>query len=290
MSAESRPTAPRETLGGDRLCMECLHPLAGRAIERDPGSGLLFVRCGECGTASALFDYPVVGPWVRRFKAVAASTFVVLALAVVVAIVGATAGLTGGFSAGSSEECAVAVTAAYRAGGGTIAETHDYGEIYTNADAEWLESSAGRRALWRSIFLPPAVLIVALGVAVGCAVLLPMLSVVGVVLMRRRTLERLAIGALLPALGAGISLGILASNAALMTAGGSPVSWRYLVEASNSVRIAALLGLVFAAWGAIVVLAAPAIAAAAFRFVLPPADRRLVAWVWEWRGKSVPKD
>ena len=40
-------TLPRETLQGDRLCMQCLHPLRGRAIERDAGTGLLYVLITE---------------------------------------------------------------------------------------------------------------------------------------------------------------------------------------------------------------------------------------------------
>ena len=32
---------PNETLSGDRLCMECMHPLVGSPIMREPQTGLL---------------------------------------------------------------------------------------------------------------------------------------------------------------------------------------------------------------------------------------------------------
>ena len=84
-AGDARP-APIETLTGDRLCMQCMHPLVGSPITREPQTGLLYVRCGECGTASALFEYPTVGPWVRRMKAVASSTLVVIALMLIIVI------------------------------------------------------------------------------------------------------------------------------------------------------------------------------------------------------------
>ena len=92
-------TTPRETLTGDRLCMQCLHPLVGRTIEREATTGLLYVRCGECATASALFEYPAAAPWMHRMKTVAASTFAVFAIFAVLAL----GGVTGGFTAGSAQ-------------------------------------------------------------------------------------------------------------------------------------------------------------------------------------------
>jgi len=54
----ARRDTPRETVAGDRVCMQCLHPLAGSSIVREPETGLLYCRCVECGTAAALLEYP----------------------------------------------------------------------------------------------------------------------------------------------------------------------------------------------------------------------------------------
>lgn len=282
-------TQPRETLAGDRLCMQCLHPLVGRTIEADPQTGLRFVRCGECGTASGLFDYPVVAPWVRRFKTVAASTFLVVALALVVAIGGASTGLTAGFSVAAAEESAEAVAAEYARLGGTLDENEYVKGSYSQADLEWLGSDAGRSARRAALFSPAALLVFALAIGVGFTVLLPFLAMLGIVVMRRRIVERALVGALIPALGAGIAVAIHASRWAF-TSGRSSVSWNTAVGDANSVDFAWILGLFFACYAAIVVATAPVLAGAVFRFILPPSDRRLVAWIWEWRGKSVPRD
>ena len=76
LEASARRDTPRETVSGDRVCMQCLHPLAGSAIVREPETGLLYCRCVECGTAAAMLEYPTITPWIRRMKSVAAAFFV----------------------------------------------------------------------------------------------------------------------------------------------------------------------------------------------------------------------
>jgi hypothetical protein len=38
-----------------------------------------------------------------------------------------------------------------------------------------------------------------------------------------------------------------------------------------------------------VALAGPSVAAGIARLILPPRDRALVGWLWEWRGKPIPR-
>jgi hypothetical protein len=114
--------APIETLTGDRLCMQCMHPLVGSPITREPQTGLLYVRCGECGTASALFEYPTVGPWIRRMKAVASSTLVVIALMLIIVVGGIAFGFTTGAARSASESAGSVLLERYRALGGVVDE------------------------------------------------------------------------------------------------------------------------------------------------------------------------
>ena len=141
------PNAPRETLAGDRLCVQCMHPLVGRAIERDARTGLLFVRCGECGTASALFEYPSLGPWLRRMKAVAGSTLIAIALVVTLLVGGIAFGFTTGASQAGSEAAGGALVERFRQLGGAADDTTWGGSMWNSADMKWIGTEEGARAL-----------------------------------------------------------------------------------------------------------------------------------------------
>ncbi len=284
---------PRETLSGHRLCMQCLHPLAGTTIERDAATGLLYCRCVECGTAAALFEYPSAAPWLRRFKSVAAASFAVLAILVVAASAG-----IGGLAASvgsefGGEATADAIVTAYRESGFRALDTTTDGSfdsgIYANADRAWLETDAGRAAVRASRFSARALLQVAGVCLIAAAIVSPFAILAGMVALRRGPLVRAALGALLPTIGGAIALASIVTMTALLPARTS-FSWRTFAEAENGPHFAVLIIAWLALFSGTLATIAPAAAAALFRFILPPSDRRLVAWIWEWRGRPVPRD
>ena len=281
-------TLPRETLQGDRLCMQCLHPLRGRAIERDAGTGLLYVRCGECATASALFEYPTATPWLNRAKSVIASTLAVTAIITMLAL----GGITGGFMAGaSSEACDVAsfeLAMAFRSSldEQTKADPQIQSGNWTATYDQWLASPAGQDALANARFsvttLVPFVLLTALGTAIAT----PFALFAGIALTRQGLLRRMVYAALPVALAAIVVWSLY-----------SALGFRFPVNSWQQVAIdhylagyTALSTAWFLAFVAASSAAAPSIAAFIARTILPPRDRRLVAWLWEWRGKTVPRD
>ena len=277
---------PVETLAGDRLCMQCMHPLVGSPISREPQTGLLYVRCGECGTASALFEYPTVGPWLRRMKAVASSTLVALALALVLVIGGIAFGFTTGATESASEAAGSVLLDRYRALGGVVDEQTWNGSMWGSADMNWVASQEGQAEIARARWaLPPILMLLGVNL-VGALVLTPFAAMLGVAILRRSPIERATVCALIVGAAAGVSVLL---NGAFNPMPAAP-SWRSLAEAHHAAAYAVFSAVLLASASALVAAAAPALAAALARFILPPADRRLVAWLWEWRGKSVPKD
>ena len=284
-AGDARP-APIETLTGDRLCMQCMHPLVGSPITREPQTGLLYVRCGECGTASALFEYPTVGPWVRRMKAVASSTLVVIALMLIIVIGGIAFGFTTGAASAASESAGTALLERYRALGGVVDEQTWNGSMWGSADMKWINSPEGQAELARTRWsLPPLLLLVGVN-AIGAMVLAPFAAMLGVALMRRKVFERGVVCALL--VGAAATLAVLL-NIAFGAGRGAP-SWRSLTEDHHAAAYAVFSAVVLAATSSLAAAVAPTLAAALARFILPPADRRLLSWLWEWRGKPIPRD
>ncbi|MEY3144205.1 MAG: hypothetical protein RLY21_2698 [Planctomycetota bacterium] len=277
---------PVETLTGDRLCMQCMHPLVGSPITREPQTGLLYVRCGECGTASALFEYPTVGPWLRRMKAVASSTLVALALALLLVLGGISFGFVTGATESASEAAGGVLLERYRALGGVVDEQTWNGSMWGSADMKWVESQEGQAELARARWsLAPLLMLVGLN-AIGAMVLAPFAAMLGIAIMRRTPLERALVCALL--VGAAAIIAVLLNGAFNMTV--TTPSWRSLAESHHGVAYAIFSGVLLASASSLTAAVAPALAAALARFILPPADRRLLSWLWEWRGKPIPRD
>lgn len=280
--------SPRETLQGDRLCMQCLHPLVGRTIERDAGTGLLYVRCGECGTASALFEYPTATPWLNRAKSVIASTLAITAIVVLLAL----GGITGGFMAGASSEACdaagVELSMAFRSSldEQAKADPQIQSGYWTAANDQWLASTEGQDALAKAHFslnaFAPFVLLTALGTAIAA----PLALFAGIALMRQGPLRRAVYTALPVVLAAIVVWSMyfaLGSRAAMSS--WTQVAFDHYLAGYTAVGTAWFLAFVAAT-----AAAGPSIAAFIARTILPPRDRRLVAWLWEWRGKTVPRD
>lgn len=289
MNASTSTTPPRETLQGDRLCTQCLHPLVGRTIEREPQTGLLFVRCGECGTASALFEYPTATPWLNRVKAVIASTLVAIALTFSIAAAGITGGFTAPTLVNAGEAAADTIEGTYRASGHDT-DDKQQGRWYA-ADEAWLATEQGQAAIAASRWGVPTLLPFVLISALGSVVAAPFVLCIGVGLARHRALRRAVIGSLPVALGVGVS--VLLTSGAVRMSGRIPTQARTWIEVANDAHFAAfaaILWLWFTLYAATLAILAPAAAALIARLVLPPADRRLVAWLWEWRGKPIPRD
>lgn len=293
MSDSTTPFTPRDTLQGDRLCTQCLHPLVGRTVEREPQTGLLFVRCGECGTASALFEYPTATPWLNRIKAVAASTIVALALLASVAL----AAVSGGFLAGSvgnaMDGVARHIASEHRASVIKAGKDPDQQQQLSGyyADEDWLASDEGRTAVADARWTPNALTPLCLIAALGSALATPFVLLMGIGLMRCSPVRRVVFGAL-PVL-VGVVVGGMLFLTTVGIVGRMPSQSRAWAEVANEAH-APFLILVVGAWfvalSAALLLIAPAVAAWLARTVLPPSDRRLVAWLWEWRGKPIPRD
>jgi len=284
-----RPT-PKETLQGDRLCMQCLHPLAGRQIERDGATGLLFVRCGECGEPSAVFEYPTAAPWVNRMKAVAASTLTVLLLLAGLALALAAGGFTAGITSASLEEAAQRLADAYRASGQASTDKNVAFQRWEASDSAWLATAEGAAAVRACASSTPVVMMM-LGIgSLGLALSAPFALFLSIALMRLPPWRRamlVAIPALTGSLGAALVLG---KTASLFAAGVTNATWESIATETHFSRFAAVCVLAFAAWAVVLAVVGPPLAALLARLAVPPRDRRLIAWIWEWRGKQVPRD
>ena len=287
MTEKSPTTQPRETLQGDRLCAQCLHPLVGRTIEREPETGLLFVRCGECGTASALFEYPTATPWINRMKAVVASTLVFVLLAFSVAI----AASTGGFTAGAANEagdCAGDVlAAAYPSPALTEKGTPSMGR-WSAADLAWLETAEGKAALAASRWNTASFLYMALLGGLGAVIATPFMVFIAVSLSRHRPMRRVLLAMVPSLVGTSCALAIVNANSLILWSSGE--TWQSIAMRTHLTFYLSTMWLWFNALAAVAALAGPALVAGVARLVLPPRDRRLMAWLWEWRGKPVPRD
>ena len=292
MNEPAPRTTPRETLQGDRLCTQCLHPLLGRAIEREPQTGLLYVRCGECGTASALFEYPTATPWLNRIKAVAASTIVALGLlASLVA-----AAVTGGFLAGSVSNALDGATTAIvqsyaRAKPWNTDQSAQQAQSNYYADETWLASDEGKAAVAAARWTIPAWAMLGLIAGLGSVLATPFLVLIGIALMRLRPPRRVLLGVIPVVLGTTTGATLMFLTVGFI--GRTPSQTRAWIEVAREAHamfFATLAVCWFVALAAVLLAGAPSIAALVARVVLPPRDRRLVAWLWEWRGKPVPRD
>ncbi|MFM9958758.1 MAG: hypothetical protein ACKVZJ_11840 [Phycisphaerales bacterium] len=64
-------------LTGDRFCAACGFNLVGQSVVREPHYQMLMVRCPECGTPSAMQEYPMLGRWANRWARVLALALMV---------------------------------------------------------------------------------------------------------------------------------------------------------------------------------------------------------------------
>ncbi len=285
--------AARETLSGDRLCMECLHPLVGRTIEREKSTGLLYVRCGECGTASALLEYPTATPWIHRMKTVAASTLAIFVVLASIALGGVSGGFTAGCAQLGTEVSAKFLARAHLERLQTAAEAlvPDIEDDSFTSDLAWLASPDGEAALAASRRDPVAILSMLVPGPIGSALVIPFALILGVLCMRRSWLAR-AFWVSLPAtLGGAIAILYALSVNQYFNANvrsGSVPTWQSVAEARNLLYFSTVSAVWFVWLSAVVGLIAPSLVAGIFRFILPPRDRRLVAWLWEWRGLRIP--
>ena len=74
-----RHRGPRR-IEGVRPCLQCGQDLHGQSIQQDGPTGLFFARCSECGTAAAMVEHPVIGPWGRRLGVAAMMGAILLAM------------------------------------------------------------------------------------------------------------------------------------------------------------------------------------------------------------------
>lgn len=80
-------------LDADRICQRCLHQLRNTTVYRDRRLDILYVRCTECGTNSAVTEYPHAWRWLRRLGMVFIAAVLLLGLGLLVADVAASTGL-----------------------------------------------------------------------------------------------------------------------------------------------------------------------------------------------------
>ncbi|MEY3025215.1 MAG: hypothetical protein RLZZ238_112, partial [Planctomycetota bacterium] len=284
---QSRAAPARETLTGDRLCMKCLHPLAGRTIERDPATELLFVRCGECGAASALFEYPTVAPWLSRIKLVAASTLAVVMLLAAAALAGISGGLTAMAAGLATEEAAARLLAVYGESNPPLDEVQR--GYWTACDEAWMVSEEGRQAVERTRWHARPVLPFMLVCSIGCVLLTPCAMLIGTALMRHSALRRGMIALVPCAVGLAIAIPALALESGIAAPTGMERSWSRAAHHEFLMPYAFTAAASMCAVTVMMAAVGPLIVASIARVILPPSDRRLVAWLWEWRGKPIPR-
>lgn len=288
---EAATALPRETLRGERLCMKCLQPLLGRPVEREPETGLLHVRCGECGTAAALFEYPTLAPWMRRMRAVVATSLATLAFvtAIVVAgIAGLFAGVTGPVV---SEEAGDALSTSWQEATSATPDPQGFSfSGWSPADMSWIASPEGQRAfgeaLWSRGALEPQLVIPAFATSMLTIAALAL----GGALLRHRAPMRMLLAALPALVGVSIATLIVDTMTSSLFGGLAQPTWRQLCEREYATSVTLANGAFYVAWTSLCALAAPSVVATIARTILPPSDRRLVAWIWEWRGMPVPRD
>jgi len=284
--ASTPNSTPRETLTGDRACSHCMHPLVGCAIVREPTTGLLYVRCVECGAANALMEYPVATPWVHRMKTVVATSLVASAIALTLIL----AGIAGGFSTGAAMSGATvsaeSVFDAFTMENPPAPNAQSVG-VWDTANTAWLNSPAGESAIAKSRWSFETLIPFGVILGLGSIAAVPFALFLGMLGLRWRAQTR-ALLVLTP-----IVLGwvLIAGPARLfVSAGRMQANWSDTVAELNYMHFAVITLCSFCVVGAISAVAAPSLAALVFRAILPPRDRRLVAWIWEWRGKPVPRD
>lgn len=287
MTDHAPSTQPRETLQGDRLCAQCLHPLVGRAIEREPETGLLFVRCGECGTASALFEYPTATPWINRMKAVVASTLVFLIVGFAIAIAASTGGFTAGAANEAGDFAGDALANAYPSSNLNETGAPSIGR-WSAADLSWLATPDGQAALASSRWNLVSFSFLGLLGGLGSVIASPFMLFIAVCLSRHRPLRR-ALLAMVPSL-IGTSCAVAIVNANVLLAWRSAETWQSVAMREHLYFYLGVMWIWFNALAAIIALVGPALVAGIARLILPPRDRRLMAWLWEWRGKALPRD
>jgi hypothetical protein len=224
-------------------------------------------------------------------KSVAVAFLVTVALLATIAAVG-----VGGFfpviATEAADESANALVEAYRAQGGTTrdpTQQFDSGR-FAIADQAWLDSEDGRAAL-RASRMSLGALLPFLGLALlGGTLLVPCMLLLGLAAMRRHPLARAAVGSLVPSLGGVLAMAGVFAFVRVGTTLPQNMTWTTCCAVHNGPFFSTLMAVWLAIVGATTALVAPPLAAAILRFILPPRDRRLVAWIWEWRGKPIPKD
>jgi len=279
-------TVVRETLTGDRACTTCFHPLLGRTIEREPTTNLFFVRCGECGTATALAEYPTAAPWIRRIKTVVSAGLIASLLAALLLLAGFAGGFATAASMISAEESGVAAQEAWMRASPLHSDPQD-GGAWTSADKAWLATAEGRAALSASRFSANAAEPLSVMLGLGLVPLIPLSILISGIALRRGALVRMIAAAAPVAIGC---LLIAVPTVAFNASPGVGGSWRQIALQANVGFFLVISTLFYSTVAALAALATPALLSLCARAVLPPGDRRLVAWIWEWRGKPVPRD
>ena len=83
---------------GTRACLRCHHELSGQPIHRIEPEGLLIVRCTECGQATPILEYPVLGRWGARIGSSLLLLHILFALGIMAATGAACFGVAAGIT------------------------------------------------------------------------------------------------------------------------------------------------------------------------------------------------
>lgn len=103
------------SVGGYRLCESCGFQLFGSIIHRDPGLGLLVVRCPECGHVEAGSEPPRLTKRRNAGSQLVAYIWLMMKLGVLVLIVSATQLIAAGMTSASTTRYAQELTKAHEA-------------------------------------------------------------------------------------------------------------------------------------------------------------------------------
>ncbi len=284
-SDDSQTARTDRVLQGSRLCATCLHPMAGSPIERHLSSNILFARCNECGTPSPLLEYPSAAVWIGQLQSLAAVAVLALSLIALLLQMLLGWGSVAFLLLAAPKWMVEQLFAAYRASPGTT-------QAYPgSADLAWLNSEVGQLALstecdvWNAGWMMFSL--------VCCAAFPAIVSgmIGGVMFLRGSFMRRMLLGNLATM---AVCVGWYAFRSEVATpllpaAGGIQPSWTEVVDMHVQLPLHVIAALTLWVGALSGTWLGPTLLRLLATTVLPPRERNLVAWIWTFSGKPVPR-
>ncbi len=259
--------------------------MAGCPIERHVASNILFARCNECGMPSPLTEYPSAAGWLAQLQSLAATAVLVLSLLAVVVQMLLCWGSVAFMLIVPAEMLVAPLFNAFQ-----LATKNQDGYAAT-ADMVWLATEEGQRALasecsvWNAGWLVFYLVFFAMIPALVSGML------GGVAFLRGSLPRRMLMGSLGPlafcvgwyAFDAGVS------PTPLLAARGITPTWAEVVDLHLQPQLHVLAALTLLVGTLVGTWIGPTVLRGIATTILPPRERNLVAWIWTFAGKQVPR-